>query len=141
MIAATALAISPPVPPTTWEQDVAIAGGIIYGLTGAEQLTDLSNCMHDADIFAFSLLHAWQLVSEGDMRGRIAGMRLVTNVIQDFPSYIKDCEASGDDVVQFGLWFEEFIHPVNLVETVFYNAEHHARQLTKDILYTRSFLN
>ncbi len=57
LIAATALAITPPA--TTWEQDVAIAGGVIYGLTGAEQLTDLSNCMHDADIFAFSLLHAW----------------------------------------------------------------------------------
>ncbi len=74
------------------------------------------------------------------MRGRIAGMRLITNVIQDFPDYIKDCKASGDDIVEFGLWFEEFIHPVDLVATVIYNAEHHVRQLTKDILYTRSFL-
>ncbi len=44
---------------TTWEQDVEIAGGVIYGLTGANNLDDLETCMTDADIFVAGLIHAF----------------------------------------------------------------------------------
>ena len=125
---------------TTWEQDVAIAGGVIYGLTGANNLDQLEQCMTDADIFVAGLIHAFKLVTEGDNRGRIAGYRLITNIVHDFPSYITTCEQTGDDWVQFGLWFEELIHPINLVERISSNAIHNIRPLIKDALYAREFL-
>ena len=118
----------------TWEQDVALAGGVIYGLTGENHYDDMVNCFTDADIFVYALIHAFKLATEGDMRGRIAGYRLIVNVVSDFPSYIYDCGHSGDDWVEFGKWFDIFIHPVGLVDRVSSNLVHNLRDILKESL-------
>ena len=46
ILAATALAAP------TWEQDAELAGGLVYGLFGTENWTELTTCMIDADIFS-----------------------------------------------------------------------------------------
>jgi hypothetical protein len=56
MIAATALAISPPVPPTTWEQDVEILGGVFWGIMEVEHWSEMQTCAKDADLFAAEVL-------------------------------------------------------------------------------------
>ena len=75
---------------TTWEQDVEIAGGVFYGLTGADNLEELHTCMTDADIFAMELVHAFKLITEfnDDKRSYISAYRLIVKAVNDFPSCI-----------------------------------------------------
>ena len=105
---------------TTWEQDVEIAGGVFYGLTGADNLEELHTCMTDADIFAMELVHAFKLITEfnDDKRSYISAYRLIVNAVSDFPSYITTCESTGSDWSALGDWFTIFIHPINLVKRV-----------------------
>ena len=119
---------------TTWEQDVAIAGGVLYGIVGADHLDDLENCMTDADIFSMALIHAFKLATFGDLRSLIAGYRLVVDLVRDFPGYIHTCEQTGDDWVALGKWFDIFIHPVGLVERVTHNLTHNFLPIVKDTL-------
>ena len=97
-------------------------------------------CMTDADIFVMELVHAFQLVTEWDERGIIAGYRLVMNAIGDLPSYLQTCETSGSDWKSFGLWFGNFIHPIQLVERITDNAVHNIPELSIDALKIRADL-
>ena len=126
---------------TTWEQDVNIAGGVFYGLTGANNLEELHTCMKDADIFSMELVHAFNLVTEeSDMRGYIAAYRLIVNAVSDFPTYVSTCESTSSDWSALGDWSSIFLHPVQLVKRVSSNLIHSFVDVTKHTLRARSHL-
>ena len=127
---------------TTWEQDVELAGGVFYGLTGADNLDELHTCMTDADIFSMELVHAFKLITEfnDDKRSYISAYRLIVNAISDFPSYISTCGSTGSDWSALGDWFTIFIHPVNLVKRVSANLIHEFLDVTKHTIRAHGHL-
>ena len=40
-------------------QDIAFAAGVLYGITGANHLDDLENCMTDGGVFTGALIHSF----------------------------------------------------------------------------------
>ena len=125
---------------TSWDQDVELAAGVLYGITKKDGLETLTTCMTDADIFSMELIHAVGLIREKDERGAIAGYRLIMSAIQQFPSFLEKCESTSSDLKGLESFFLEFIHPIDLVKRVTHNALHSWKDLTKNTLQARADL-
>merc|ERR1712110_1186477 len=122
----------------TWEQDLMITAGVIYGLTGQDNTEYLRYCLSDWPVATRELVHSFKLFMSFNAHDAIAGSRLLTRAIEDIKLGVKDCGNSGDDWAAFGIWFANFIHPVHLVERITMNSVHHAKLVTKTVLAGRA---
>ena len=79
-------------------------------------------CMKDADLFVMSIVHAFQLTTQVDLRGIEAGIRLIVGTIGDLPEYLEHCKASGSNFEELSSFILKFAQPVHLVKRIGINV-------------------
>ena len=117
----------------TTHQDIELISGILFAITKYDHLDTLHSCMRNADIFSMEIIHAIGLIREHDERSTIAGYRLVTSAMSQFPTFLDGCEQSGADLKGLEDFFLRFIHPINLFKRVCYNIVHGPLGLAKNL--------
>ena len=128
---------------TTWEDDVAIVAGVIYGITEADHLTELQGCLKENAIFAKDLGTAIEefMHVDGDMRNLIVAFRLIGNVLHHMPEDIQYCKNVGADWGTFVAWCDEFLKPIGLIETIAYNAIHNPIKVAEGVMKAKKDWN
>ena len=85
----------------TFENDLEITTGIIYGIGLQEHLTNLDGCMHDSEIFVDEIVKGTEWIIEWDLRSVIVGTRAIARAVKSLPQYLDTCESSGSDLHAF----------------------------------------
>ncbi len=118
---------------TTWEQDSEILGGVFWGIMQKESWDQFEVCAQDADIFATSILHSFQLMAQGDIKSMEAGIKLITQTIASIPIYTLNCHSMHQDMVEFEQWASLFLDPATAKTTIKSNLKKHLPALTLDL--------
>jgi len=123
----------------TAEDVVATVAGLIYGITQAAQYEEMLTCMTDADRFVGDIKTAVHeiITFNGDLRNFIVGYRMIADVVKTMPEMLAACENMGPELKEMESFFDEFLHPVNLVKRIAYNATHNIEAVTHDVLVIR----
>jgi hypothetical protein len=107
--------------------------GVAWGIMDKENWDELQTCAKDADIFSVSILTAYHLMSEGGIRNKEAGMRLMVSTIDQLPIYLNDCHSMSEDMAEFKTWASLFLDPVTAKATIQANLKSHLPVLTLDL--------
>ena len=114
----------------TWEQDVELAAGVMFGLSSVDHYEEMLTCMIEADIFALELMTAFDVVLAAgeDDEGMTAGYRMCEDVVNELPYYLEACGDIAPTDANFFFW------PFKLVGRILYNTIHHLPMLALDSL-------
>ena len=79
------------------------------------------------------ILTAYHLMSEGGIRNKEAGMRLMLATIDQLPGFLLDCHSMSDDIQAFKEWASLFKDPETANATIRANLRSHLPKLTLDL--------
>ena len=93
--------------------------------------------MEHSDRFVEEIIHGFEIMIEFDLRSVIAGTRSISRAVHHLPTYLTECKDSGADIKALESWAHIFIEPVNLVQTIAANANHHSIRVAADVVRAR----
>ena len=109
--------------------------GLIYGLTGDNNLDEIKMCM---DVSQPIIDQAVSALDDFKHLHPIAGLKHVGAIFWDLPDAFSSCTGMDDDIHAIEAWADIFHHPVRLAEEVSKNWLVHGTQIKQDIAENRS---
>jgi hypothetical protein len=110
-----------------------LLAGLLYGLTGAQDLPDLQQCFYDGDEFVADVTIALEDITSFTGAGIMNGFILGISTLAYIPVDVKDCMIAKDDALVFAGWATMFAHPQTFEATVSHNIKTHLPSLLMDI--------
>jgi len=102
----------------TPEQVIDFVDGLILGLTGKEDLPEITKCLQHGDDIAVDITDAVEDFEKGDFPSIIEGIGEIGKVIEELPDDLGDCSSMQDDLKRIETWGKIFEDPAKLAETV-----------------------
>ena len=89
--------------------------GLVYGLTGDNNLNEIRHCM---DVSQPIIDEGVAALTDFKNLHPISGLKHVGNIFWDLPDAFSTCTGMHDDITAIDEWAQIFHHPVHLAETV-----------------------
>ena len=99
--------------------------GFIKGVINENDLDKIEVCLKDASGLEKELEEAITDFSKGDVTSIIAGVKLVGQMVQEFPTDLGDCQAMQTDLDRLEAWAAIFKDPKALTVALTKNVPAH----------------
>ena len=123
------------------EQTDEFVAGLINGLIGKNDLTEIEKCLKNTQLLEQNIEVALADVERGDMNDVIKGVREFGDVLMQLPQDMATCTSIQPDVLQIYNWALKFQNPVTIVETLQKNLKKNWTEVTKDIAKAQKDFN
>ena len=108
--------------------------GLVYGLTGDNNLDEIKHCM---DVGQPLIDQAVSALDDFKHLHPISGLKHIGAIFWDLPDAFSTCTGMDDDIHAIEAWSDIFHHPVKLAETVSEHWLTHGVQIKQDIADNR----
>lgn len=96
--------------------------GLILGLTGKEDLPEITKCLQHADDLADEINDAVTDFMKGDVEDIIKGVGEIGQIIEEIPNDFNDCKSMQGDIARIEAWGKIFEDPTKAIEMITQNV-------------------
>jgi hypothetical protein len=106
------------------------AAGVVYGLVGENNLTEIETCAHDGVSMVPEIEAALHELISGDF---VQAVESLVSLVEEVPGLLFDCKGMNDDITAIEEWASIIGNKTELVATVTKNFLLHRKKITADI--------
>uniref|UniRef100_A0A7S3CRK9 Uncharacterized protein n=1 Tax=Strombidium rassoulzadegani TaxID=1082188 RepID=A0A7S3CRK9_9SPIT len=113
-------------------------GGVIFGLIQKDDLSEIKQCLTDAEGVEEEVNKAIEYFAKGDVQDILLGIEEMGKLLQELPTDLKECVAMKSDLERIETWAAIFKNPLELLKTVTTNLIKDYAKIFADVSKTTS---